>query len=409
MIDFEPTADQGQIVKLAHDFAARQIRPVAREYDEREEVPWPVLAEAARCGLMAFSLPEEYGGGGVLDGVTRMMVIEELAWGCAGIATCITSSALAGEVILRLGTPGQRARFIAQLVGNEPHLAAMCLTEPEAGSDTAAIRARATPVAGGDAYRLNGTKSMVTNGGIAHLHVVFARLAAPAGAAAGDAGASQGPVAAFVIEHGTPGLVMGTKERKLGVRASHTAELFLEDCVVPATNRLGGEQSFPLAALRALEALRPGVGAAAVGIARAALEYAVEYARQRVQFGRPIIEHQAIALKLADMAARVDAARLLVWRAGRLGTGGRGFRRGEGSMAKFFASDAAVYVTHEALQVLGGYGYLRDHPVEKWYRDARLYQIWEGTNEIQRLIVARALSSTMRPPRADPPVATRGR
>ncbi|MFN8160851.1 MAG: acyl-CoA dehydrogenase family protein [Solirubrobacterales bacterium] len=399
-VDFSLTDEQRQIQELAREFARREIRPVAADYDEREEMPWPVLEKAARVGLLSYGFPEEHGGGGVPDGIvgiTNFVVTEELAWGCAAIATEINSAAYAAGPILGFGTDQQRERYLPLFCDPERvRLGALCLTEPQAGSDIAAIATVARR--DGDSWVLDGRKQFITNGGIADLHVVFARVP------------EEGGTGAFIVEDGTPGLEMGRKERKLGVRASHTAEVVLEGCRVPDRNRLpaalsgpagalaggtpgggNGELSGAALALTLLQYSRMSFAAAALGVARAAYEYARDYAGERIAFGVPIGRHQAVGFKLAQMAMEIEAARALLWRAGWLATSGRGLELAEGSMAKCMAADVAVRCCTEAVQILGGHGYVRDHPVEKWYRDAKLYQIWEGTNEIQRLVIARAL------------------
>jgi butyryl-CoA dehydrogenase len=397
-VDFSLTDEQLQIRDLAREFARREIRPVAAEYDEREEMPWPVLEKAAKIGLLSYGFPEEHGGGGVSDGVvgiTNFIVTEELAWGCAAIATEIGSSAYAAGPILAFGSEAQQQRYLPPFSDpDHVRLGALCLTEPQAGSDIAAITTSARRDR--DEWVLDGRKQFITNGGIAALHIVFARVVGEDG------------LGAFIVEEGTPGLTMGRKERKLGMRASHTAEVVLDRCRVPAENRLrtsagerlraatadataDSELSGAALALTLLQYSRMTFAAGALGVARAALDYAVEYARERVAFGSPIARHQAISMKLAQMAIELEAARALLWRAGWLATSGRGLALAEGSMAKCMAADVAVRCSTEAVQILGGHGYVRDHPVEKWYRDAKLYQIWEGTNEIQRLVIARAL------------------
>jgi alkylation response protein AidB-like acyl-CoA dehydrogenase len=386
-VDFSLTPEQEEIRALAHQFAEREIRPLAAEYDEREETPWPVIRKAQEVGLgAAAALPVEYGGGG-LDHLTWLLVIEELAWGDAGIAVSITASSLAAAAILAMGSEEQKARYLGVLCDSkEVRLGALGLTEPESGSDSLALRTTAERVDGG--YLLNGTKQFCTNGGIAEIQVIFATL---------DRNLGPAGVTAFVVEKDNPGMHQGRKERKLGVRASHTAQVILQDCFVAEGARLGFDASGQIrgpgasGAMATLDDTRPGVAAAALGIARAAFEYARDYALQREQFGKPIAGHQAIAFKLADMATEIDATRLLVWRAGWLASQGHGFPNAEGSMAKLMAGDVAMRTTVEALQVLGGYGYTKDHPVERWMRDAKIYQIWEGTAEIQRLVIARAV------------------
>lgn len=385
MVDFSLTAEQEALRDLARQFAREQIRPAAALYDETEETPWEIIREAHRLGLTTFSFPEEYGGGGITDPLSSMIVSEELAWGCAGIATAINGTKLCATALAQCGTEDQKRRYLSQFCDpDRVVLGAMALTEPEAGSDVSALRTTARRE--GDSWVLNGTKRFITNGGIADIHVVFATT---------DPGLGWKGIQAFVVEKGTPGLSMGRKEKKMGVRASHTAEVILDNCRVPAENLLGGENGQGgLGVLKTLEATRPGVGAAAVGIARAALEYALEYAQERRTFGKPIIAHQGVAFKLADMATQVEAARLLVWQAAWLAGQGRPFSK-EASMAKLFAGDSAVQVCLDAIQILGGYGYIRDYPVEKWLRDAKIYQIWEGTAEIQRLVISRGLAGRL--------------
>ncbi|HUY57114.1 MAG TPA: acyl-CoA dehydrogenase family protein [Candidatus Micrarchaeaceae archaeon] len=386
-LDFSITDEQEEIRALAHQFAEQEIRPVAADYDEREETPWEVIRKAQEVGLgAASSLPTRYGGGG-LDPLTQLLVSEELAWGDAGIAVSISASSLAGAGILAMGTEDQKARYLGRLCDpGEVRLGAMGLTEPESGSDSLALRTTAQRVDGG--FLLNGTKQFCTNGGIADIQVIFATL---------DRSLGPAGVTAFVVEKGNPGMRQGRKERKLGVRASHTAQVILEDCFVAEDARLGfdatGDSQGPGAAgaMAMLEATRPGVAAGALGIARAAFEFARDYSLQRQQFGKAIAGHQAIAFKLADMATEIDATRLMIWRAGWLAAAGRGFPRAEGSMAKLMAGDVAMRVTVDAVQILGGYGYMKDYPVERWMRDAKIYQIWEGTAEIQRLVISRAI------------------
>jgi alkylation response protein AidB-like acyl-CoA dehydrogenase len=382
VIGFELSQDQQDLRNLVHEFARDVIRPAAPAYDESETTPWDIMRQAHELGIDTYAYPEEFGGGGVADRVAEMAVTEELAWGCAGIGTAIGASRLCATAIQKCGTPEQRARYLPRFC--DPGtlvLGAMALTEAEAGSDVAALRTTARRVEGG--WLLNGAKRFISNGGIADIHVVFATT---------DRDLGWRGIQAFLVDKGTPGLKAGRKEKKMGVRASHTGEVILEDCFVPAENLLGGEGGMGgVGVLQTLEATRPGVGAAAVGIARAAFEYALEYAGQRKTFGKPIAGHQAIAFKLADMATEVEAARLLVWQAAWRAGQGLPFAK-HASMGKLKAGDVAMYVTSEAIQILGGYGYIRDFPVEKWHRDAKIYQIWEGTAEIQRLVIARELA-----------------
>ena len=381
MIGFDLTPEQQDLKNTVHEFARDVIRPAAPIYDEKEETPWEIVQQAHQLGLDTYAYPEEFGGGGITDPVTEMIVTEELAWGCAGIGTAIAATRLCVTALTKCGTPEQRSKYLPRFCDpDRVVLGAMALTEPDAGSDVSALKTNAKRVEGG--WLLNGSKRFITNGGIADIHVIFATTNPQAGWKG---------IQAFVVEKGTPGLSMGKKEKKMGVRASHTAEVILDDCFVPSENLLGGEQGMGgTGVLITLESTRPGVGAAAVGIARAALEYACDYALQRQTFGKPIAGHQAVAFKLADMATEIDAARLLIWRAAWRAGQGLPFSK-EASMGKLKAGDVAMRVTDEAIQILGGTGYMRDAPVEKWHRDAKIYQIWEGTAEIQRLVIARAL------------------
>jgi len=391
MADFSLSDEERMVQQLAHEFAEKEIRPQAAHYDEREEFPRDIVIKANELGLAAGI----FGAGA--PGLSGVIIAEELAWGCAGIALAIAASGLAAAAILGMGTPDQQAKFLPMAIstGKELRLGAMGLTEPEAGSDVQAIST--TAARDGDDYVLNGTKRFITNGGIADVHVIFATE---------DKSKGWGGLAAFVVEKGTPGLSEGTVWKKMGIRASHTADVILEDCRVPAANRLGPAPSGgagvaaavpgALGALKMLERTRPSIGALSLGIARAALEYATDYARERKQFGKPLIAHEGIAFKLADMAMAYDAARLLVHRAAWMAAQGQPLLRAEGSMAKCYASDVAMKLTVEAVQICGGYGYMREFPVEKWVRDAKIFQIFEGTNEIQRLVISRALANLPR-------------
>jgi acyl-CoA dehydrogenase len=327
------------------------------------------------------------------------LTCEELCWGDAGLAMAILGSTLAVSGIAGNGTPEQIAEWVPQCFGtpDKIQLGAFAVSEPDAGSDVSSLRTRAVYDAATDEWVLNGTKTWITNGGIADVHVIVAAVE-PELKARGHA--------SFVVPPGTPGLRMGQKFKKHGIRASHTAEVILEDVRVPGSCLLGGKEKLDerlararegkstkvQAAMSTFEASRPLVGAQAIGIARAAYEYALDYAKERVQFGKPIIENQAIAFKLADMKMEIDAARLLVWRACWMGATRKPFLNGEGSMSKLKAGEVAVKVTEEAIQILGGYGYVREYPVERWHRDSKIYTIFEGTSEIQRLVIARAIS-----------------
>jgi alkylation response protein AidB-like acyl-CoA dehydrogenase len=390
--------DQRQIQAWVHDFAAGVIRPDAHEWDEREETPWPIIEEAARVGL--YSLDFVANAFTDPSGILMPVVLEEIAWGDAGIGLAIFGTALGVAGIMANGTAEQIGEWLPRCFEGDDgkiNLAAFGVTEPDAGSDVSSLRSRAIYDESKDEWILNGTKTFITNGGIADVHVLVLSVD-PALGARGHA--------SFIVPPGTPGLRMGQKFKKMGIRASHTAEVILDDCRVPGRCLLGGKEKLDerLARVRegkgarvqpamaVFEASRPAVGAQALGIARAAYEYALEYAKERKQFGRAIIENQAIAFKLADMKMRTDAARLLVWRAAWMAGSGKPFDAGEGSMSKLYAGENAVWVTDQAIQILGGYGYMRDYPLERWHRDAKIFTLFEGTSEIQRLTIARAIS-----------------
>jgi alkylation response protein AidB-like acyl-CoA dehydrogenase len=399
MPDFslELNEDQLQLQKWIHDFAENVMRPNAHEWDEREETPWPIIEEAAKIGL--YSVDFIFNAFSDPTGITLPMVNEELFWGDAGIGLSIFGSVLAVAGIVANGTPEQVMEWVPICFGtpDDIKLAAFGVSEPDAGSDVSSLRTRAVYDEATDEWVLNGTKTWITNGGIAHTHLIVASVEPSLG--------SRGQ-ASFVVPEGTAGIRQGQKFKKHGIRASHTAEVVLEDCRVPGRCLLGGKDKLDerlararegkransQAAMATFEATRPSVGAQAVGIARAAYEYSLEYAKERKQFGRAIIENQAIAFKLADMKTRIDASRLLVWRAAWMGKAGKRFESGEGSMSKLYAGETAVWVTEQAIQILGGYGYVREYPVERWHRDAKIYTIFEGTSEIQRLVIARAIS-----------------
>jgi alkylation response protein AidB-like acyl-CoA dehydrogenase len=382
MIDLELTDEQRQMRKLAHVFAEKEIRPIAAEYDEREEVPWDVLQRAVETGLFSYYIPERFNGGGITDNLTYVLVKEELSWGCAGVASIIGGSSLCATPLLLAGDERQQAEYLPRFCTTErPYLGAFALTEPSAGSDAASLATEARREGGH--YVINGAKTFITNGGIADLYIVFATV---------DISAGSRGITAFIVEKDTPGLVPGKRETKMGIRASDTTMLAFEDMRVPKQNRLGQEGEGFKIALRTFERTRTHVASSAVGLARAAFEYALAYAQERVQFGKPIAYHQAVGFMLADMAMQIDAARLLSWRAAQLAD--RGLRCAkEASMAKAFAGDTAMKVTTDAVQILGGYGYSKEYPVEKWMRDAKIMQIYEGTSQIQRLIIARELTA----------------
>ena len=397
-VSFDLTEDQIELQKWVHEFAANVVRPAAHTYDEREDFPWPVLQEAAKIGLYSldFFATQWFDESGL--GIPLTM--EELFWGDAGIGLAIVGTTLAAASVRANGTDEQVGQWIPAMFGTveEPKVAAFCSSEPDAGSDVGAMRTRAVYDEKTDEWVLTGTKTWATNGGIADIHVVTA-VVDPELKARGHA--------SFVVPPGTKGLAQGQKFLKHGIRASHTAEVVLDDCRIPGDCLLGGRDKLEERLARGREGVkggrtqpsmatfertRPGVGAQAVGVARAAYDYALEYAKTRVQFGRPIIENQAIAFQLADMKTSIDAARLLVWRAAWMARNGQQFTAAEGSMSKLVAGETAVRVTEKAMQILGGNGYTREYPVERMARDAKIYTIFEGTSEIQRLVIARTIS-----------------
>ncbi len=393
----ELSDDVIEVRDWVHKFSADVIRPAAAEWDEREETPWPVIQEAAKVGLYSPDFFAQQAG--EPTGLGMLTAFEEMFWGDAGIALSIMGTGLAAAALAGNGTPEQIGRWLPDMFGTPdgPKLGAFCSSEPDAGSDVGGIRTRARWDEAAREWVLNGTKTWATNGGIANVHIIVASVYPELG--------TRGQ-ASFVIGPGTKGLAQGQKFKKHGIRASHTAEVVLDNVRLPEDAILGGREKFETriarvksgsstggqAAMKTFERTRPTVGAMAVGVARAAYEYALDYACQREQFGRKIGEFQAVAFKLADMKSRIDAARLLVWRAGWMARNNQSFDCAEGSMAKLVASEAAVYVTDEAIQILGGNGYTRDYPVERMHRDAKIFTIFEGTSEIQRLVISRALT-----------------
>jgi alkylation response protein AidB-like acyl-CoA dehydrogenase len=382
MIGFDLTEEQRNMQEMAHEFAEKEMRPVAPEYDEKEEFPWPVLKKAHEVGLLTYAIPEEYGGAGVTSHVTDCIVQEELFWGCAGMATSMGAIMLGALPILIAGNEQQKKKYLTMLTqlrkdGN-PMLGAYALTEPEAGSDAAAIRTSAKKVDGG--YVLNGTKHFITNGGIADVYTVFATT---------DPSKGSDAIEAFIVEGAWKGVKPGKKEKKMGIRASHTAQVHFEDVFVPDENRLGQEGDGFVIAMQTFDHSRPVVASGAVGVARAAFDFALQYSLERKQFGRPIAKQQAIQFMLADMAMEIQAARLLCWNAAWLLDQGEPNTK-ESSMAKAYAADIGMKVVTDAVQIVGGMGYMRDYPVEKFMRDAKIMQIYEGTSQIQRLVLARS-------------------
>lgn len=373
--------EQEDIVRLCGNFARDEIRPVAREVDEADVlVPWEIWHKAAAVGLTCFMMPEEFGGGGFTDVFTQCLVQEELCAGDLGIGNLLTSNGFFAHPVLELANAEQKQRYLSPLAGPNPPLTALAVTEPDVGSDAAALQTRAQRTAGG--YLLTGRKTWISSAGPAELYVVFATV---------DPSLRARGITAFVMGRDAKGLSFSEPFRKMGQRALVNAEMILEDVFVPDADRLGDEGQGFLGLMRTFDASRVILGAAATGVARAATECAVEYATQRRQFGKPIIEHQAVAFRLADMATRVEAARLMVWRAAkRLDAGFRATT--EAAMAKLVASETAMFATWAAVQTLGGWGYSREFLVEKWMRDAKLEEIEEGTSDIQRLVISRNLA-----------------
>ncbi|HET9718762.1 MAG TPA: acyl-CoA dehydrogenase family protein [Solirubrobacteraceae bacterium] len=376
----ELTDEQLAIQRVCREFAAREIRPISLEVDQADvELPRSIWRQAAALGLTSFMLPEQYGGGGLTDCLTACVVQEELSHGCAGIGNLITSGGFFAEPVLALGSEEQKREWLSPLAGADPPLTALAITEPESGSDAASIRTRARRVHGG--YVLSGQKAWISNGGVADSYVVFATV---------QPGSGHRGITAFLLRAQDDGLRTGPPIRKMGQRAIINTELFLDDVFVAEERRLGAEGQGFAGLMQTFDRSRVTLAASATGLARAALEYAVAYARERRQFGKPIAQHQAVAFRLADMALRVDASRLLTWRAARMLD--RGQRAtSEAAMAKLHASETAMWCTWAAVQTLGGWGYSREYPVEKWMRDAKLEEIEEGTSDIQRLVISRGL------------------
>ncbi len=390
--------DQLTLQKWVHGFAEDVMRPNAEEWDEREEFPYPIVEEARSIGLYGWEFMAETMFNDP-TGLSMPIAIEEMFWGDAGLGMAIMGTGLAAAGIASSATSEQLMEWVPQCYSNEKGelaLGAFCASEPDAGSDVNGYRTSAKYDEKTDEWVLNGTKAWITNGGIADIHVVVAVVDQELG--------SKGH-ASFVVPPGTKGLSQGQKYKKHGIRASHTAEVVLEDVRVPGRCLLGGKEKLDerlarvrrgekgnaQAAMQTFEATRPAVGAQALGVARAAFEYSLEYAKEREAFGRPIIKNQAIAFMLADMATEIEASRGLIYRAAWLGKNGQ-FQNAEGSMAKLKAARTATWVTERAIQILGGYGYTREYPVERWHRDAKIHDIFEGTEQIQQLVISRAIS-----------------
>jgi acyl-CoA dehydrogenase len=387
MVDLTLTEEQLSMRAMAHDFAAKEIRPVAWEYDKDGTWPQAIIEKAWELGLMNAQIPEIYGGPGATY-FEGSLIGEELAWGCAGIGTTLGANGLASGPLLLGGSEELKRQYLGQLV-DEPRMASFCLTEPDAGSDVSGMRT--TAVRKGDKWVINGSKCFITNGGHASWFTVYAKT---------DKDAGHRGISCFLVPKDDT-VTVDKKEDKMGQRASNTATITFNDTEVPEANLLGEENHGFKLAMMTLDRTRPGVAAMATGIARAAMEFAIDYSKERLQFGVPIAMHEAIQFMIADMATDVEASRLLVWHSAVLLDQGRR-NTVESSHAKRFAADAAMRVTTDAVQVYGGYGFMRDYPVEKLMRDAKIMQLYEGTSQIQRLVIAR---ETLLPHRIDEPVA----
>ena len=376
-VSFALTEEQRDLQALAHDFAAKEIRPKAAEYDEHQTHPADIVEKAHALGLMNVHIPEELGGPGlsIFDGI---LIGEELSWGCSGIAVTLVANTLGSAPVLLAGTDEQKREWLPQLI-EEPLLCSFALTEPNAGSDVSGIQT--TAIRQGDEYVLNGSKMFISNAGHASWIVVFAST---------DKSKGQKGLSAFVVPADTDGVTVEKHLDKMGQRATDTSALAFQDVKVPAASRLGEEGDGFKIAMRTLDHTRPGTAIGAVGVARAAYELSVDYSRERVQFGQPIAMNQGVNFLIADMAAEIEAARLLTWQAAWLLDQGKRATL-QSSFAKRFASDMAMKVTTDAVQIFGGYGYMKEYPVEKLMRDAKLFQIYEGTSQIQRLVIAREI------------------
>ena len=377
-MDYLLTEEQQMIKELCHQIAEEKIKPVAAEYDEKNEFPWDIVKVLADSDICGVYIPEEYGGmgGGVLE---MAIATEELSWGCGGIALAFAATGLGTYPILLYANDEQKAKYLPDIAAGKK-LAAFCITEAEAGSDAGGIKTTASKT--GDHYILNGTKQWITNGGEAEIYTVIAMTDKSKGAR----GAS-----AFIVEKDTPGVSFGKKEEKLGIRGSATREVIFTNCKIPKENLLGKEGLGFIVAMKTFDHSRPGVAAQAVGIAQRAVDEAVKYSHERKQFGSSISSFQGIQWMLADMATQVEASRAMIYSAARMVDSGAKNIAKVSAMCKMFASDTAMKVTTDAVQIFGGYGYMKEYPVEKLMRDAKITQIYEGTNQIQRGVIASAL------------------
>jgi acyl-CoA dehydrogenase len=383
VVDFTLTDEQKDLRELAHNFAEKEVRPVAWDYDRDSTWPQEIVEKAWEVGLMNAELPEEYGGPG-LGLLSGCLIEEEMGWGCSGIGTSLMANGLAATPVVLGGSEELKKKYLGMLT-EEPKLASFCLTEPDAGSDVGGMKTRA--VRKGDKWVISGSKCFITNGSHASWYTVYAKT---------DPDAGHRGISAFVVPRDADGVTVDKKEDKLGQRASDTALISFDEVEVPAGNLLGEENHGFKLAMMTLDHTRPGVAALGVGVARAAFEFASEYSKERVQFGVPIAMHQAVAFMIADMATKIEAARLLVWQSAVLLDQGQRNTLAA-SHAKRFAADAAMEVTVDAVQVYGGYGFIKEYPVEKLMRDAKIMQLYEGTSQIQRLVIAREILNP-RPP-----------
>jgi len=388
VVDFTLTDEQKDIQAMAHDFAEKEIRPVAWEHDKEGTWPADVFEKAWELGLMNNHVPVEYGGPG-LDYLTGALIEEEISWGCSGIGTSLGANGLATAPLHLGGSEDLKKKYFGMLT-EEVKYASFCLTEPDAGSDVSGMKT--TAVKQGDKYVINGSKCFITNGSYANFYTVYAKT---------DKEAGHRGISAFIVDRDLDGVSVDKKEDKLGQRASNTATISFSDVEIPAENMLGEENKGFKLAMMTLDRTRPGVAAMATGIARAAFEFASDYSKERVQFGVPIAMHQAIQFMIADMATKVHLSRLATWQSAVLLDQGKRNTL-ESSHAKRFAADSAMEVTTDAVQVYGGYGFIKEYPVEKLMRDAKIMQLYEGTSQIQRLVIAR---ETLMPRRAEAPVA----